>query len=111
MKTVSLQFPVLEERPDLSDSPQGNRVLECVELSAKRMRLLGKSRMQNFGAVLSSPFDGALIRTRVQTISSNEDSFWTEFQEFSPELINFLKLCGLALELPEHPDQTTDIGV
>lgn len=72
---VKSNFLVLECKPEDSNHPQGNRVLECIEFSPTNFRIKGQPRFDKFKAVLSMPQDGSRLETEVQVVSSCKDCF------------------------------------
>lgn len=105
---------VLEKKPQSSDHPQGDRVLDCFSFSAKGMKIKGQPRFNEFEAILSIPQDGSLVSSQVQVVNKQKDFFEVQFVSPPEELLN--KLSWWDKELVEEqpsspPDRSADIGV
>ena len=105
---------VLEKKPEDSEHPQGDRVLDCLSFSTKGMKLEGQPRFNVFEAVLSAPQDGSLLPVQVQVVDQQKDFFEVQFVNPSMELIKKLSWWDKEFrqEQPSLPrDQSVDIGV
>ena len=110
----SFSFMVLEKKPEDSDHPQGDRVLDCLSFSTQGMKIKGQARFDKFEAVLSIPQDGSLVPAQVQVIDKQKDFFEVRFINPSEELLT--KLSWWDKEVTEEqisppPDRSVDIGV
>lgn len=105
---------VLEKKPQGSEHPQGDRVLDCFSFSSQGMKIRGQARFDKFEATLSIPQDGSLMSVQVQVVDQQKDSFEVQFINPSVKLLKKLSWWDkeIAEEQPSHSlDRSVDIGV
>ncbi len=104
---------VLEKRPDVSNHPQGDRVMECFQFSKDGLRLSGKPRFESFPAVLSMPQNGERVEAKLLVKNILADHFEVSFVSPSNRLIDLLAWWDQKERPAIQPslDQSVDIGV
>ena len=81
---------MLENRPEDSTHPQGNRVLECLEFSREGMLLEGAPRFDKFRATLSIPQNGERVDADVVVVNKKDNAFEVKFVSPSERLTSML---------------------
>lgn len=115
MEYQKTDFLILECKPEGSDHPQGDRVLECYEFSRNSLKIKGTPRFQRFKAILSMPQDGSKLETEVEVIHSKSGSFEAKFVNPPSSVIDkiswwFNKEIDF-LNSSSKSDQNSDISV
>lgn len=110
-KTHKVEMLLLEERPESSKHPQGNRVLTCTEFNTKYLKILGQSRFEMFDATLSIPQNGKQIKASLKVLEKKQDYFLAEMIEPSTELINELSWWDYSEQPATIPSTDQNVGI
>ena len=114
VKWHTFSFMVCEKKPEDSDHPQGDRVLDGLSFSFEGMKIQGKARFKKFEAILKIPQDGSLVSSQVELVEQKKDFFKVKFVNPSQELLKKIAWWDppVAEKQPSlPPDQSADIGV
>ena len=114
VKWHTFSFMVCEKKPENSDHPQGDRVLDGLSFSFEGMKIQGKARFKKFEAILKIPQDGSLVSAQVELVEQKKDFFEVKFINPSQELLKKIAWWDplVAEDQPIlSPDQRADIGV
>lgn len=114
-KWHTFSFMVCEKKPEDSDHPQGDRVLDGLSFSFEGMKIQGKSRFKKFEAILCMPQDGSLVPAQAELVEQKKDFFEVKFINPSQELLKKIAWWdppATEEQLISPPsDQSADIGV
>ena len=110
-KTYKFEFLVLEKRPQGSEHPQGDRVLECIEFSRQGMKLKGSPRFESFPATISMPQNGERVEVCLEVVSKVSDSFQVKFVSPSEKLILLLSWWDSGSRPLHWPSRDRDLGI
>ncbi|MEI7441872.1 MAG: hypothetical protein WCK43_09645, partial [bacterium] len=110
-KTHKVEMLLLEERPESSKHPQGNRVLTCTEFNTKYLKILGRPRFEIFDATLSIPQNGKQIKASLRVLEKKQDYFLAEMIEPSTELITELSWWDYSEQPAALPSTDQNVGI